>query len=452
MVKTKVIITYGPSISSDLILKRVLKYADVIRVNFSHGDKSSWLDAVQKVRKASKELQKEIAMFADLPGPKVRVEKMSAPIQLKRGDMVRFSNSGAKHSIKVSYKSFHLDAKKGAVIEIGDGSARLQVKKIGGGVVTARALEDGAISSRKGVTLLGISMNLKSPTKTDMELARFAVKNGFDFVGQSFVRSAKDIKELKKACKVGIIAKIERRDAVRNIDEIARAADVVMVARGDLAEEVSLEHIPDVQRKIVKAAREAGKPVIVATQLLTSMINNPTPTRAEANDIASAIMEGADGLMLSDETIVGRYPEAAVNFLVRAARAAESSLSRQATVKPMVTTLKFGIAYAAAELADSYKTDCIFIPTKSGSTARIISRLRPNTDAIALVMDEHVRKELSMYYGIRAVRIRKYKSTDEMFGIVRKVAAGLGIKRYIIVSGSPNKPGSTDTLKYIGGA
>ncbi len=434
------------------MLRHVLKHADIIRINFSHGDKKSWIEAVKRIRQAAAELKKEVALFADLPGPKVRVEKVDTPISVKRGEIIKFSSNGASGTIKVSYALFHKDARKGAIIEIGDGVARFQVKEIKGTTVISRALEDGIISKRKGLTLLGLTMNLKAPTPIDMELARFASKLGFDFVGISFVRSANDIKELRKASgSMCIIAKIEQRDAVRKIDEIVRAADAVMVARGDLAEQVSLEHIPDVQRVIIAAAREVGKPVIVATQLLTSMINNPTPTRAEVNDIASAVREGVDCLMLSDETIIGKYPEAAVNFLARAARVAENSMianpvQRRQTIKK----LNVGIALAASDLADSYRTDCIFIPTRGGTTAKIISGLRPKTDTVALVIDQKVRKLLSVYYGIRCMPMKKYNSMDEMLELVAKIAKQNRINKYIIVSGSPNKPGSTDTLKYVG--
>lgn len=451
MINTKIIVTYGPSISSELVLKRVLGYADIVRINFSHGDRKEWLAAVGKVRSCAEQLKKEIALFADLPGPKVRVEKMAAPIFLKKGQMVTFCCDGGKDAIAVSYKGFHLDAKRGAVIEIGDGDARLHIKQIKGKKVIAKALEDGKISSRKGVSMLGVSMRLQSPTTTDIELAKFASKNGFDFVGMSFVNSAKGIRTLRGSNKeIKIIAKIERQEAIRKIEEITNAADVVMVARGDLAEEVSIERIPEVQRKIIEVARRAGKPVIVATQLLTSMMNNPTPTRAEVNDIASAVGSGVDCLMLSDETTVGRYPEEAVKFLVRTIRAAESAMVYSRDERNSdVTTLRGGIALAAVGLADSYKADCIFIPTKAGTTAKIISMLRPNTQAIALVNDRKVGRELAIHYGIRTSAIKRYKTMEEMLKIVKDVASKNGMKKYIIVSGSPNKPGSTDTLKYI---
>lgn len=444
--------TYGPSISNELVLRHVLGHADIIRINFSHADKKFWLDAASKVRKIAREIGKEVALFADLPGPKVRVERLDTPIHLRKGDIIKFSDRRGKGVIAVSYKMLHKDAKKGAVIEIGDGVARLHVKKIVGRTVIASALEEGVISSRKGVTLLGMRMSLNAPTKEDIELARFAAKQGFDFVGISFVESAGDIKKLRKACgDMAIIAKIERREAVNDIDSIANAADVVMVARGDLAEQVSLEHIPDVQRRIIAAAKEANRPVIVATQLLTSMINSPTPTRAEVSDIAGAVTEGVDCLMLSDETIIGKYPEAAVNFLVRAVRVAEDlMIARPVERQGKVKTLSAGIAKAAADMADSYKTDCIFIPTKGGMTARLVAGLRPRSETIALAMDEQVRRKLGIYYGIRCMPMRRYRSMDEMLRLVSDVAKRNKIGKYIIVSGSPNKPGSTDTLKYIG--
>ena len=361
-----------------------------------------------------------------------------------------FSSSPTKNTILVQHENFHKDARAGAYLDIGDGDAKFRINEIDKTKVITKAVADGKMSSRKGISIIGADMSISAPTSADMALARFVLKNDFDLIGMSFVKSGKDIIKMRRACgDAPIVAKIERKVAVRNIDEIAREADGVMVARGDLAMGVSLEHIPEAQKKIISAARRLGKPAILATQLLTSMINNLSPTRAEVNDIANGVAQGADCLMLSDETAVGKHPVEAVRFLSRAAKVAEGIPTTLAKEYPKITSINGGIAFAASNLADEYKTDCIFIPTQTGYTAKMISRLRPDTDLIALTINEKVKKRLSLYYGVRSIVIGRYGTVDRMFDEVREIAKRNGIKRYIVVSGSPHIPGSTDTLKYI---
>ncbi len=453
MMKTKIIITFGPSVSEPSVLKRAVRHADIVRINFSHGDSAYWINAVAKVKKAAEELGKEVALLADLPGPKVRVGVLNAPVVVRRGATVVFGQKKGGGDITVEYPLFYRDAKKGATVDIGDGDARFIIKEIRGRSVVCKAVEDGVVKSRKGISLLGLSMSATAPTKTDMRLAKFAHDRGFDFVGMSFVRSDRDIRTLKRANKgMRVIAKIEKREAVENIEGIAVEADGIMVARGDLAMDVRLEHIPEVQRKIINAARKARKPVIVATQLLASMVNNPTPTRAEVNDIANAVMDGVDCLMLSDETTVGKYPVDAVEFLVNTAKVAERIAVGRYNHRdyPKITAVNMGIAFAAADLADEYKTDCIFVPTQTGATAKMLSELRPDTLVIALATSPSVRRSLSIYYGLMTWPIPHYRTMDEMVKNVNSIAKMHGIRSYIMVSGSPNKPGSTDTLKYVG--
>ena len=450
MIKTKIIVTYGPSISKAGTLKRILKYADIVRINFSHEKKEEGAATAETIKRIASSMQKDIAILADLPGPKVRISKLDAPIMVKKGDIITFSSSAAKGTIQVQHENFHKDARVGAYVDIGDGDAKFRISEINGAKVVTKAVADGKMSSRKGISIIGADMSISAPTSADLDLARFVLKNDFDLIGMSFVKSGEDIIKMRKACgDAPIVAKIERKIAVRNIDGIAREADGVMVARGDLAMGVSLEHIPEAQKTIIGAARRLGKPAILATQLLTSMINNLSPTRAEVNDIANGVAQGADCLMLSDETAVGKHPVEAVRFLSRAAKVAEGIPTTLTKEYPKVTSINGGIAFAASNLADEFKTDCIFIPTQTGFTAKMISRLRPNTDLIALTMDEKVRKRLSLYYGVRSIVIGRYGTVDRMFEEVKEIAKRNGIKRYIVVSGSPHTPGSTDTLKYI---
>jgi pyruvate kinase len=450
MIKTKIIVTYGPSMSSTGTLKKVLKYADIVRINFSHAKKEDWLATAETIKCISSDMRKDIAILADLPGPKVRIGYLDSPIQVKKGDIITFSSSTAKGAVLVQHENFHKDARVGAYLDIGDGDAKFRVKEINGTKVVTRAVADGRMSSRKGISVIGAEMSISAPTSADLVLARVALRNNFDLIGMSFVKSGDDIIKMRKVCgDAPIIAKIERKVAVRNIKEIASEADGVMVARGDLAMGVSLEHIPEAQKKIISAARSLGKPAILATQLLTSMINNLSPTRAEVNDIANGVAQGADCLMLSDETAVGKHPVEAVRFLSKAAKVAEGIPTVWAKEYPKITSINGGIAFAASNMADEFKTDCIFIPTQTGFTAKMISRLRPDTDLIALVPNEKVRKRLSLYYGVRSIVMGKYRTTDQMFDEVKEIAKKSDVKRYIVVSGSPHIPGSIDALKYI---
>ncbi|HVC58165.1 MAG TPA: pyruvate kinase [Candidatus Acidoferrales bacterium] len=449
LLKTKVLVTYGPAISGKGALREVLRHADIVRINFSHMNEEYWLGAMKAVQSCAASLGKEVALLADLPGPKIRIAKLDAPIEVRKGQTVRFSPEPRKGCIEVMYKPLARESRNGMIIDIGDGNARFKVTEVNGKEVICRALENGVISSRKGVSITGATLNLEVPTKRDLELARFASSHGFDFVAVSYVRSAEEIVKVREvAGSLGVIAKIETTDAIRNLSGIVKYADGIMVARGDLSMQVKLEHLPEAQRRIISTTRLQGKPVIVATQLLTSMLQNPTPTRAEANDIANAVMQGADCLMLSDETIIGKYPVAAVRFLVKSAAVAERFTVHDNHIHPKISSVSMAIAFAAADLADQYKTDCIFVPTRTGTTAKSISALRPHTQIIALASEERVGRSLSLYYGIRTRAIRYQQSMDKMLASVHVIAKKEAIRNYLVVSGSPNRPGAT-TLKYV---
>ncbi len=448
--KAKIIATYGPGMDSVETLTELLKYVDVIRINMSHGDERQWTEFARKVRSTSKALSKEIALFADLPGPKIRVGRLADPIKMRKGEEIAlaYSRYSSNSEIVPLDYDIHKDVKPGAEVLIGEYSLRLKVKRLEKGRIICEAMNDGEITSHKGIGIKGLSARVSPPTPEDIKRAEFAVRNGFDFLGISFVREASNIRKLRRhAGGLGIIAKIERRIAIDNIAEIAAEADALMVARGDLAFDVDIDMIPIEQRKIINAGRDAGKPVIVATQMLASMVNNAIPTRAEVNDIANAIASGADCLMLSDETAVGKFPVESVKMLAQTASNAEQFAPGMNGFK--VTSINGGIAFAASQLADNYNTDVIFAPTQTGTTPKILSTLRPRAPIIALTDSEKVRKRLNLSYGVESMDLRPYRTTDQMFERVRNIARKRGIRKYMIVSGSPNKKGTTDTLKYI---
>ncbi len=444
--KTKFIATYGPRVDSDALATRLIKRADILRINTSHGDADQWLGFIDRIRRCSGKADKEIALLADLPGPKIRVGRLEHEVTVASGDSIVLAYSSRQDAGEIPLaQDIFPHVSEGANVYIGDYGPRLRIEKLSAEKVICKVLNDGSIRSGSGVSIRGLSGSIAPPTKEDLERARFALKNDFDFVALSFVTSESDIARFRRAVgDVRVVAKIERKSAIDNIAAITEAADALMVARGDLAFDVDVEMIPMLQRKIIKASRLAKKPVIVATQMLASMVSNPSPTRAEVNDIANAVMSGADCLMLSDETAIGKYPIEAMDVLANTARFAEEAIERDVHYK--TTTAAEGMAAAAADISDNYKTEAIFTPTQSGATPKLLSAHRPNAVIIAMSADPRVRRNLSLYYGVESTGIRPYKTADQMYRIVGDTATGMGIGRYMVLSGTPNAKGTTNTL------
>lgn len=449
MMKTKIIATYGPGIDNDKTLTRLIKGVDIFRLNLSHGSQEQWHSYIERIRDVSEKAHEEVAILADLPGPKIRIGKLEGEIEVKPGETLSFAYGGCGGSIPLEY-DLYPELKVGAHVSLGDGYMRLVVTGLRKGKIYCKALNAGIIKSRKGVNVSGGLVGVEPPTEEDIKLISFARKEGFDFVAASFVRHSKNIERIRGLLGgEGIVAKIERKIAVDNIRSIAEASDAIMVARGDLAFDIAVEKVPIAQRKIIRAAREAGKPVIVATQMLASMTENPMPTRAEVNDIANAVFEGADCLMLSEETAVGKYPQGCVSVMRRTAEQAESNFTASGEGRG-IKSIEEGIAFAASSLSQNYMTECIFAPTQTGYTPARLAALRPKARVIALSGRPEVRRRMCMYYGIESHAIGKYSSVDRMLELVEGIAKDMGVRRYLVISGSPNVKGSTDTLKYIG--
>ncbi len=446
--KTKIVATYGPSLHAANVLSRAMKYVDVFRINFSHASENDAMGAIENIRKISKKEKKEVAILADLPGPKMRFGRLEGDVSLNKGEAVRLKYKSKESGIVPLDYDIYSYLRKGSMIIIGDGYMRLYVQDLSKGVIYCRAMEAGSIKSRKGINIMHGKVTAVPPTEEDIRIARFAKKNDIDFMALSFVNSAKDVYRFRRIIgEANVISKIERADAVKNIAEIIDASDVIMVARGDLAYEVPIERIPVVQSQLIREARIRSKPVIVATQMLASMVSNPIPTRAEVSDIATAVISGADCVMLSEESAVGKYPIESLSTLATTAHNAESIASRHHDFK--IRSINESIAFAAAEISDNYKTDCIFVPTQSGESAIRLSLLRPNSQIIALSQFANVRRKLSMYYGIRSEGIGRYNTADQMFEMVKAIAKRRALRKYIVVSGYPNQKGSTNTLRYI---
>ncbi len=446
--KTKIIATYGPALNSMHVLSRVIRHVDIFRLNLSHGDKQGWLEYKDNIERAAKAAGKEVALLADLPGPKIRLGDLKAGVNVRKGETVTLMHGRLAEGTIPTEHDIHSYVRKGSVLSIGDGIMNLAVERVSGRAIICRAMNSGTLSSRKGINIRHGNVTAAPPTSEDIRLARFAEKNGFDFLALSFVRSADNIKAMRRRFRNAfIISKIERADAVKGIDEISAESDAIMVARGDLAFDVKIEMVPLMQARIIRSARKFSKPVIVATQMLASMVSSPMPTRAEVSDIATAVISGADCLMLSEETAIGSYPAEAVKTLAATARNAEGVALPQPAFR--IKGISDSIAFAAMEIADNYRTDCIFAPTQTGDTAAKLSSLRPRSLIIALSRSEKVMRRLSIYHGIQSERINRYNTVDQMLREVRSIAAKRGAKRYIVVSGSPNQSGGTNTLKYI---
>ena len=321
----KIIATYGPALKESIAMERVLMHADIMRINFSHMGEADCLDAVSRIRTASKNIGRKIRLFADLPGPKMRVSRLSDPIPAEKGAVLSIMYykdlNGSKNCIPIDADIYD-DIIPGSLISIGDGIPRLAVTGKLGREILCRVVYGGSIACRKGVNVQGSPMKAEPPTNEDILIAGFAARNGFDHIGLSFVKAGIDVDRIRgHAGSAGVISKIERPEALENIDWIAEKSDMIMVARGDLALNIGVPAVPAAQKRIIDSAKAHGKPVIVATQLLGSMTSSPIPTRAEASDIAYAIEQGADYLMLSDETAIGRYPAESVEMLYEIAAA-----------------------------------------------------------------------------------------------------------------------------------
>ena len=464
--KTKVVCTIGPATSSKPMLHKLVEAGmNVARLNFSHGTPAEHAARIRLIRAVAKEMQTAIGILADLPGPKVRVGKISPePVDLKEGsDLILTARRmiGNQRIVSISHPSILKHLARGDRVFLEDGTVRLEVVKARKEEALCRIVSGGPPSSDKGVNLPGKKLNLRALTPKDIVLLKFAIAHGVDFIGISFVSTSRDLLRARRIMKnanskTWIIAKIETRSAVENIDEIVMKANGVMVARGDLGVEMDVEDVPILQKEIIEKANVAGKPVITATQMLESMVSNPTPTRAEVTDIANAIFDGTDAVMLSEETAIGKYPVEAVNMMKKVAAATESNLPygtlldvRRARLKPI---MQESISFSACEVAYALKAGCIVANTRTGLTAHRVSKYRSPVPIIALTYDAPVMNRLSLLWGVYPHRVRKLSTTAEIFAAARAAAMNSGTVRegdkIVVVCGDPSTPGGmTDLLR-----
>ncbi len=463
MRRAKIVATFGPAIASYENTLAVLKAGvDVARMNMSHGDYSVHDVTYENVRKASAELGKAVGIMADLQGPKIRLGRfVDGPHALAVGDVFTITTEdvpGTKDICSTTLKSLPADVNVGDALLIDDGKVALRATAVDSVKVVTEVTVGGMVSNNKGINLPGVAVNVPALSTKDEDDLRWALRRGVDLVALSFVRDAADINRVheimeEEGRRVPVIAKIEKPQAVDHLHEIIDAFDAIMVARGDLGVEMPLEDVPIVQKRAIELARRWAKPVIVATQVLESMIDNPRPTRAEASDCANAVLDGADAVMLSGETSVGKYPIETVKTMARIIESTEEhGLERVPPLGTKPKTRGGAITRAAVEIADQLDAKYICTFTQSGDSARRLSRLRPLKPVFAFTPVEQVRNQLALTWGIQPVLVDMVNHTDAMTAQVDRSLLERGLVKnddlVIIAAGSPpGQVGSTNLLK-----
>jgi pyruvate kinase len=460
MRRSKIVCTLGPAVDSHEQLVALIEAGmNVARFNFSHGSHAEHQGRYDRVRAAAKETGRAVGVLADLQGPKIRLETFAeGPVELVRGDEFTITTEdvpGDKTICGTTYKGLPGDVSRGDQILINDGNVELKVLDVEGARVRTIVIEGGVISDHKGINLPGTAVNVPALSEKDVEDLRFALRMGCDLVALSFVRDAKDVADVHRVMdeegrRVPVIAKVEKPQAVENMEDVVMAFDGVMVARGDL------EKVPMVQKRLIELCRRNAKPVIVATQMMESMITNSRPTRAEASDVANAILDGADAVMLSAESSVGAYPIETVRTMSKIVQAAEQELLSKG-LQPLVPGKKprtqgGSVARAACEIADFLGGKGLVAFTQSGDTARRLCRYRVAQPILAFTTDESTRNQLTLSWGVEPHVVPFVNSTDEMVALVEQELVRLS--RFsegdimVITAGSPpGVPGTTNMVR-----
>lgn len=418
--KTKIVATIGPASDSPEMLERLVRAGlDIARLNFSHGDFSRHGEVIARIRAVAEKVGRMVAIMADLPGPKMRLGKIDPePIQLRVGDQFILTSEdivGNNHRASISFEALPRVVTVGNRLFLNDGMVQLQVEGVAGNEVHCRVTVGGELSSRKGLNLPGIKLGISAFTEHDRGCLEFALAHGVDAVSQSFVESAKDVELVRAAAlRLGkrpfVIAKIERSDALAHYDEIIHASDAIMVARGDLGVEVPIESMAVLQKKLIAKANLVGKPIITATQMLESMVSSRLPTRAESTDVANAILDGTDCVMLSAESAMGKYPEEAVSMLAKIAAVTEPRrlLAWQEQMPGdarKATTAAQAMGVVVEHALETVPCGAVFVPTRSGDTARMISRFKPQVWVVAVGSESPEMKGLLFSYGVESVHV-----------------------------------------------
>ncbi len=463
MSKSKIVCTLGPATSTLETIRELIEAGmDVARLNMSHGTHADHAEAYRNVRTAADESGRGVAIFADLQGPKIRLETFAdGPVVLENGSRFTITTRDVPGTVEecgTTYAGLPGDVGAGDQILIDDGKVRLRVVEVADTDVHTEVVVGGTISDHKGINLPGVAVSVPALSSKDEEDLRWALRTSVDFIALSFVRSASDVDRVREimdeeGVRLPVIAKIEKPQAIDNLDEIVKAFDAFMVARGDLGVECPLEKVPLLQKRVVEQARRNAKPVIVATQMLESMITNPAPTRAEASDVANAVLDGADAVMLSGETSVGEYPIETVRTMGRIVREVEEwDPQRMAAIDWQPRTRGGVIAKAAAEVAERVGAKYLVAFTQSGDSARRLARYRGAVPVLAFTPEDKVRCQLALTWGIETFKTETVEHTDEMVRQVDEQLLKTGHVEegdlVVLIAGSPpGIPGSTNALR-----
>lgn len=443
--KTKIVATMGPSTNNrEVLIKMMDAGMDVCRINFSHGHHKDYKELIELIRDIDKERNSHTALLGDLQGPKLRIgEVEGGSFTIKKGDEILIGIEaiiGTKTKLSITHLDFPKDVKQGEIILIDDGKLQLQILETDSkSLVKAKFLNDGVVSSRKGVNLPDTRVSIPSLTEKDLNDLYFALDMNFDWIGLSFVREPEDVIELKniinaKNKHARVIAKIEKPEAVKRIKEIVAYSDAIMIARGDLGVEIPMQDVPIVQKRIIKLCKKMAKPTIVATQMMESMIESPTPTRAEVNDVANAVLDNTDAVMLSAETSVGKYPVETVTAMAQIIKRMEQyELKVKTKLNPNYENERFitdSICYTSAELSNKVGARALVIMTHSGYSAYRISSMRPAANIYAFTSNKKLLTQLSLVWGVECKFYDKTVGTDETIVDIRKrLTADKDLKR-----------------------
>lgn len=463
MRRAKIVATLGPATSDyDTLRALVEAGVDVARMNLSHGSYDVHEQTYKDLRKAAQDVGKPVGVFVDLQGPKIRLTKFKeGPVMLVKGSTFKITTDDIVGDVSIcgtTFKGLPQDVKVGDFLLIDDGKVKLRATDVSETTVTTEVVIAGQVSNNKGINLPGVAVNVPALSEKDEDDLRWAIKLGVDMIALSFVRNAADIKRVheimaEEGRKVPVIAKIEKPQAVENLEEIIDAFDAIMVARGDLGVELPLEQVPMVQKRAVELARRWAKPVIVATQMLESMISSSIPTRAETSDVANAVLDGADALMLSGETSVGAFPIETVETMARIISSTEENgLSRIPELGTKPHTQGGAVSYAAMEIAELLGSKYVCVFTEGGDSLRRISRLRSAVPVLSFTPNLQTSRELSLVWGAQTYLVPKVEHTDAMFEQVDKSVLDQGLCKFgdevVVVAGTPpGVSGSTNTLR-----
>lgn len=466
MRKTKIVCTIGPA-SEDLeTLKQLIEAGcNVCRLNFSHGDYEEHGLRIQRIRQAAEETGRTVAILLDTKGPEIRTGDLKQPeVELVTGNEIVLTAEeidGDAERINISYKELANDVTIGSTVLIDDGLIGLEVRDIHGADIKCKIVNGGILKSRKGVNVPGVSVKLPGITEKDANDIRFGIEQKVDFIAASFVRKASDVLEIRELLEahhadIHIISKIENHEGVANLEEILEVSDGLMVARGDLGVEIPAEEVPLVQKDMIALCNRVNKPVITATQMLDSMERNPRPTRAEASDVANAIFDGTDAIMLSGETAAGKYPVEAVETMARIAVRTEAGLNYREVLtrqsEQQQTTITDSISQAVANTALDLECSTVITSTQSGHTARMVSKYRPKADIIAVTPHGAVMRKLTLVWGVTPVKGEEVTSTDDMLASAIETAVKNGYVSHgelvVITAGVPvGQSGTTNLMK-----